>query len=255
MSDTQVKILDYTTLIQLNETLDYTADSLMRVRDGVNQYFDFILDQMQRQVDEIEGLVEEAKQRLEEAEADLSSCESSQEWDEDDHCYRPSCDYEKAEVNSARREYDEWQSKYEKAKGILSDVKSEIDKYHQCPGIITPGGGDFTIEYTSGEHTNSSTKKMDEIIEVVEEYIGAKSNLSGDSKTVAQVHSEALEALEGEKKDNNNEKAAKFRASSEDVRERMARTQPSHATANEIVICSGCHRPLPLCICQRVRER
>ena len=188
MSDTQVKILDYTTLIQLNETLDYTADSLMRIRDGVNQYFDFILDQMQRQVDEIERLMEEAKQRLEEAEADLSSCESSQEWDEEDHCYRPSCDYEKAEVNSARREYDEWQSKYEKAKSILSDVKSEIDKYHQRPGIITPGGGDFTIEYTSGEHTDSSIKKMDEIIEVVEEYINGEDGLVLKSRKTNTKH-------------------------------------------------------------------
>lgn len=255
MSDTEIKILDYKTLIQLNENLDYTADSLLRVIDAVNQYFDFVLDQIRCQVDEIETSMNEAKERLDEAEEDLSSCEASQEYDEEDRCWRPSCDCEKAAVYAARREYEEWQEKYNKAKDILSDVEREIEKYHQRPGIIIPGGGESTLEYLAKEHTDASTKKLDEIIQVVEEYLASRASLAGGNKSVSDVHEEALEALEEEKKSTNSEKAEKFRAAADEVRERMVHDMPTNAPSNEVVICSGCHRPIPLCICQRVRER
>lgn len=255
MADTQVRILDYTTLIQLNETLDYTADSLMRIKDGMNQYLDFVLEQMQLQVDEIEQQMEEAKRRLEEAESDLSSCESSQEWDEEDKCYHPSCDYEKAAVSSARHEYEALRDKYEKAQKIMSDVKYEIDKYHQRPGIITPGGGDFTLEYTSQDHTDAATDKMNEIIEVVEEYLGAKATLSGNIKTASDIHNEAIEQLDNEKKNGDSSKTEKFKEASARIRREQADETPANATANEVVICSGCHRPLAICVCQRIRER
>lgn len=255
MWDTQVKILDYTTLIQLNETLDYAADSLLRIKEGVNQYFDFVLDQMQRQVDELANMMNEAKQRLDDAESDLSSCESSQRWDDDDKCYYPSCDSEKAYVNSARHEYEELRDKYEEAKNILSDVKYEIDRYHQRPGIIIPGGAEFTLEYTAKDHTDSATKKMNEIIETVEEYLGAKSSLNGECKTVSEIHSEAIKALDAEKEGSNDEKAGQFREASKQIREDMARETPANAYANELVICSYCHRPSSLCICQRLREK
>lgn len=255
MSDTEIKILDYRTLIQLNENLDYTADSLLRVIAGVNQYFDFVLDQIQRQVEEIERAMNEAKERLDEAEEALSSCEASQEYDEEDGCYYPSCDFEKADVTAARREYEEWQEKYNKAKSILADVEREIEKYHQRPSFVIPGGGESTLESLAKEHTDASTKKMDEIIEVVEEYLASRANLTGENKSVSDVHEESLEALEEEKKSTNHEKAEKFRAAAEGVRERMVHDMPSNALSNEVVICAGCHRPLPLCICPRIRER
>lgn len=255
MSDTEVKILDYKTLIELNETLDYTADSILHLKEGVNGYLDFILDQMQGQVDELERMMDEAKQRLDEAEEELSSCEASQEYDEEDKCWRPSCNSEKSAVNAARREYDECRDKYERAKDILSDVKREIEKYHQRPTFIEPGGGEYTLEYLAKDHTDAATQKMDKIIEVVEEYLASKASLTGESVSVSAIHDEAVEALNEEKKNPSGEKAEKFRAATEQVREQMAHDMPTNVSSNVVAVCPGCHRPFPLCVCQRLRER
>lgn len=252
MSSSDIRIYDYYSLVQLNESIDYCADSLQKIIRSVNGYLESIVNGMESQLSAIKDEVDSAKERLDNAEDNLAECERNQEWDEEEKEYRPSCSCEQSCLAAARRDYEEVSRKYEDAQRIVSSVKYEIDEYHKPRGVIMPGGAESTLKYLAEEHSASSTKKMDAIIEVIEEYLGARASISGRVLSQQEVRKKAEDIHM-----NNAQKAEEFMMASEKIRKRQKEESSSHniSDADTIVICPGCHRPIPICRCARTRER
>jgi chromosome segregation ATPase len=87
-------------------------------------YFHSVEDKLQQKVDE-------AMAKLEKAQAALTRCESSQRWDEEDGCYKPSCSSEAGQVDKYQREVDKWKAKLEECKAIIRDCESAIGIYRE----------------------------------------------------------------------------------------------------------------------------
>ncbi|MDR0540984.1 MAG: hypothetical protein LBH19_02100 [Dysgonamonadaceae bacterium] len=252
MTDSKVIIKDASSLLRLRDALDFCGDSLLKLLREVDNYLQAILQQFERQRDcfkeqleQAEQALQEAEQALQEAENDYSDCLASQREyeDEDGHTYvSPSCSSERSCVESARRHKDECQAardeckrKLDAAERIVSDCKHEIDEYKFRGGILRPNGAEYTLEYIADGHTEEAIRKMDEIVEVIEEYLGrrlAETN-PNDGLTSTQ--------------------AQKFQAASEKVKAKQKSEAESNkiADANAEGICPNCKQPIANCQCAR----
>lgn len=261
MCSSKAYIRDHQSLIELNNVLDYSADSILKILESVNSYLEGVQEALSKQMAMLEEELQKAKEKLAKAEKALSDCKSSQKWDEEDEVYRPSCSSETSRVQSAREKRDLCQEKYDKAQHIVNECKSEIDKYKQSGGFIIPPGGEKTLEYIAQEHTDKATAKMKEILEVVEEYLkcsmSIKSCYASSAGSIPAKHSDSSGNNE-DKPLSQGEKKEKFANAIQKV---IARQHSENygdrqiADANRVMICPGCKRPLVACICPHTRER
>jgi hypothetical protein len=254
MTDSKVIILDYHTLIQLNDALDYCGDSLLKLLREVDDYLQSCLrafeeqrDMLKERLEIAERELQEAEEALSEAECDYSSClDSQREYkDEDGDTYiSPSCDCERSRVESARQhrdvckeKRDECQRKLDAAECIISDCRHEIEEYKFSGGILRPNGGEVTLEYLAKYHTDEARAKMNKILEIVEKYLGRPLQQTEPNESLPPTQAE------------------QFKKATEKV-QAMQKDESSHiADANVSMLCPGCRRPLPICICARMRER
>jgi len=243
MSDIRIHILDHKSLIRLNDAIDYCGDSFLRLLPKVDNYLKNNIQAFERQRDVLKELLDEAEIALREAETALSDCESSQheEEDEDGHKHiTPSCDWQRGAVNVARKHRDECKKNYDKACEIVSKCKTAYeDEYKHIGGMLTPPGAEKTLEYLAQTHTDEANRIMNDIIADVEAYL--------------EIPHEELSENEGMPYD----KQQKFNEASERIKD-LQKSDSNYnqvANANVETICPGCHRPIPICICPRIRER
>lgn len=236
--DGKVLIHDYKELVHLKDAMDYCGDSFIKILSEVDGYLKSCMRAFEGQRDVLKEQLDRAGEELSAAENALSSCESSQEWDEEDECYHPSCNAEKRHVESARRHRDECQRKYDEACRIVSDCAGQIERYKEPGGFFTPPGGEKTLEYLARQHTKDGIGKMDAILDVVvKEYLG---------RTIQETP--VAESLP-------TDKTEQFKKASEAVKEKQKEESAILADANVSMICPGCKRPYPICVCARNRER
>ena len=236
----RVYIRDYKDLIHLRDVMDYCGDSFLKVLDEVDAYLRSCMQAFERQRDMLKMQLDRAQEEMNMAKQALSSCESSQRWDEEDKCYRPSCRSEKSHVESACRHRDECERKYNEACRIVSDCSYQIDQYKKWGGLLSPPGGEKTLEYLAKGHTTEGVGKMNAILDiVVKRYLGRQ--IEATSETEAPT----------------GEKAQQFKEASGRVKEKQKAESSSNkiAGADVSMICPGCKRPIPICICARNRER
>lgn len=257
----RVNILDDNSLAELQEAQRFASDSIMKVVAHVNEFLDSMIKNMEEQKKVLEEQVEEARERLEQAEEAYSSCLNSQKYDEEDHCYRPSCDCEAARVDSCREEYDDLKERDEKAERVLSDSKGELSKYREPGGIITPPGGEALMKYLAEGHTDKANEKMDKIRECVSKYLSVSCSIR-DAKIQRnaeqeQLYEDGVKDLEEEAEANETQtqidKATAFRNANETLQKKMS--EMGYRDANAIAICPRCKRPVNVCICQHILER
>jgi chromosome segregation ATPase len=257
----RVKILDDHSLEELQEAQCFASDSILKVVAHVSEFLDSMIEAMEEQKKVLEEQVEEARERLEHAEEAYSNCLSSQKYDEEDHCYRPSCDSQAARVDSCREEYDDLKERDEKAEHVLSDSKGELSKYREPGGIITPPGGEALMKYLAKGHTDKANEKMDKIRKCVSNYLSVSCSIR-DAKIQrnaeqAQMYEEGVRELEekaeADEKQAKKDKAEAFRDATTSMQKKMS--EMGYRDANAIAICPGCKRPVNVCICQHIRER
>lgn len=257
----RVNILDDNSLAELQEAQRFASDSIMKVVAHVNEFLDSMIKNMEEQKKMLEEQVKVAKERLDQAEKDYSDCLSSQEYDEEDKCYRPSCDCEAADVDNCREEYDKLKENDEKAERVLSDSKDELSKYHEPGGIITPPGGEALMKYLATEHTDKANEKLDKIKECVSNYLSVSCNIRNAriqrNAEQEQLYEDGVKDLEEEAEANEAQtqidKATAFRNANETLQKKMS--EMGYRNANAIAICPRCKRPVNVCICQHILER
>lgn len=264
--DSKAYIRDHHSLIDLNNTLEYGADSILKILESVNNYLQGVKEALLKQLKGLEEELRIAEEELAEAERAHSSCIASQHWveeyeDEDGNThggyYTPSCDSEASEVERCQKEHDRCQERYDKGKRICDECDNEIAKYKETGGFVIPPGGERTLEYLAKDHTDKSTSKMREILAVVEEYL--RCNMSTKSYNTSSTLTDSnLNDSESDRPLSPTQKKERFTNAVQRVIQRQhAENYGSDkiAEANRAIVCPYCGRPLVACICSNARER
>lgn len=252
MLEQGVYIRDVSSLEELNNVFEYTGESMATIEENVSGYINGVKDVLEHQLDAIREQLERAQQELNEAEADLSACESSQEWDEEDECYRPSCNCEMSAVNAARREVEEWQQKYDKGKDIVDQCQREIDDYNAPGGLLFPPGGHCLIENMCDQQTPNITEQLREHIEGVVDILQSEVGVevaSDDIQTNPHVK-------ESDQARSQRDRFAAFKAAAVSVKQEQAiASELNHIQdANRAMRCPSCGMPLALCTCRNLHR-
>lgn len=254
MTDGKVIILDYHTLIQLNDALDYCGDSLLKILKEVDNYlqsciraFEEQRDILKEQLEIAEQQLQEAERAFQEAENVYSDCIASQReyTDKDGNTHiSPSCASESSQMESARRhkeecyeKREECKRKLEKAESILSECRYEIEMYKFCDILVRPNGGEKTLGYLAKFHTDEAQAKLNKILEIVEKYLGRPLQQTLPNESLSPT------------------KEQQFKKATEKVQAIQKSESSDIADANVSMLCQVCHRPMPICICARMKER
>lgn len=241
MSDNKIHILNDNSLVDLNNTLEYTADSLLKIEEAVDKYMTGVIDTLNQQMEILRKRLAQAQEKLAAAEADLSSCEASQTWDEEDECWHPSCDAEAAAVSAAEEEVRECQQNVDKGEEILSRCQTEYDTYHEPVSFLYPPGGHYLIDYAAHNFTDAATQTMRQLIEAVGRYRQFHFNGSSGQET-ANADNNQPNAQEDEQKRKN---------ALEEIKGNQSYVNPD---ANRVMVCPKCGRPLSMCSCSANRD-
>lgn len=254
-------IRDDNSLVELHNTLEYSADSMLKILESVNGYLQGVLQAMEKQMEMLKKQLEEANERLQCAEDALRSCESSQEYDEESGEYYPSCSAEQGEVQSAREWQKECQEKYDAAQRILDECKYEVGEYKKDGGFIIPPGGEKTLEYLTKTHTDKALEKLRIIMEKENDYQGTPVTLGADVNGSSSVSTRgAAPVAVNVDKDNipltAEEKKERHQKALREVIERQKYNSYRNeiADANRCMVCPKCGRPYVCCICYNVRD-
>ncbi len=265
MCNSKAYIRDHQSLIDLNNTLEYGADSILKILESVNNYLQGVKEALSKQMKVLEEELRVAKEELAEAESAHSSCVASQRWveeseDEDGNTYggyyTPSCDSEASEVERCQKERDRCQERYDEGKRICDECESEIAKYKEIGGFATPPGGEKMLEYLAKEHTDKATSKMREILDVVEEYL--RCNMSTKSYNTSSTFPSDLNGSEPDQSLSPSQKKERFTNAIQKVIQRQQEENYGSkeiADANRVIRCPKCGRPPIACICSNTRER
>lgn len=256
-----VVIRDHRCLEELQEAQRFASDSIMKVVAHVSDFFDSQIRAMEEQKKFLEEQVEEARERLSQAEEDYSSCLNSQTYDEEDHSYHPSCDSEAATVDMYREEYDDLYERDKEAGQVLSNCESELSKYRETGGPLTPPGGETLMKYVAKGHTDKANEKMDKIRECVSEYLSVSCSIRDArirrNAEQQQQYEEGLSQIEEKETKTEQltaeEKASAFREATASMQKKMS--EMGYRSADAVAICPGCKRPVNVCICQHILER
>ncbi len=259
MSDTRVNIRNHESLVELRDCLVQNSQSLLDIISAVSEYLEDFMSSMEEKLQVFEERLREAEEALSEAESDYSSCLASRKYDEESGEYRPSCNSEERRRDRARNYKYKCQEQYDKAKKIIEDCKREIEDY-KFPGSATQSpGGEATIDKLSTEHTKNATEKLQEIIDVVDEYQALdmsnkkNPNSKADQFRLGQQRLEAKMRKE-DKPLSNEEKIDRFKAATERIREEQDIRHGNLAEADVTVRCRKCHLPISMCRCPKKME-
>lgn len=257
MSEPSAYIRDHQSLIDLNNTLEYTADSVLKILEQVDSYLRGVKSTLESQMKVLEDELRTAEEELSEAERALSDCEASQKWDEEEEEYRPSCNWQAGRVRVARENRDKCQERVNEAQAVVRDCEYEIEQYKYPGGIfhMPPPGGEKTLEELAKDHTDRATAKMREILEVVEEYLRFNMSLRPDSPCLPDSGDAPLETSRQQLTPE--QKKVRFQNAVQKIIDRQDGENfgtRQLADANRVMRCSQCGRPPVACICSNKRE-
>lgn len=245
-----VFVRDPASLVDLNNTIEYSADSLLKIEESVDRYLDGVKEVLEKQRDIIKEKLDEAEVALSEAEADLSSCEASQTQDEDGN-YTPSCDSERSAVENARKEVEIWKKNYDAACRIISEMDYEIDNYRRSGGPLYPSGGKYFIRYLAEDHTDKATESLRGCIEIITDYQESRAT---DGEFPVEVTIENPNKTEDDKPLTEDEKKVRFGEFANEIVKKQAENSGEIAGANRVMKCPDCGRPKALCVCGSIRK-
>lgn len=258
------KILDYTALVRLRESMKDFSENIVIPLDNIEQDLQDILQMMKDKLEVLQQEVERARERLDRAEAARYRCESSQRYDEDDHCYHPSCDLERAAERMARAKYEDAKRRYEAAERIYKEVDYEVTQYLKPFGIIQIGGAADYLRKCRTE-LNDADSKMGSILAIVEEILGSKMSPDGSDVSPSVINSKLTQEAK-DKKDKFIDGTKEVSVLIDEQEEAdvygvdINNDEKRQSAINEFNSnkCPYCGRPQKICRCgrgQRERER
>lgn len=273
MSDSStIFIAETQTLEDLMMRLEYGADTMLSVRDAINNYLNGVVAVMQSMEQRAASLLETARVSMQEAEANLATAERVLEecqmdddddvyYDDDGDYYDVDCyddddgGYEEAEeaVNAAReavaaaqQEVERREQNWIRAGHIVTECK---DARMAWQVSINPGceSGDVYLKNLGEKTLNNAKQRMMRIQEVVEKILSVQFSENDTVESFSPAGGEPL-----------SERAeARLREKSmDDIKEKQVSDARYYdqADATHIVKCPKCGRPPLGCICHLVHK-
>lgn len=250
MGNSQAYIRDIGSLHHMSDTMDYCADSLLKLIAAVDAYFNNVINSLKDALGIVKAKLDEAKERLEEAESALESCEASQYYDEEEGEYVPSCNYEAAQVSRCREEVTKWQEKYDQGKQIVDDTQKAVDDYHHRPSGLTSPGGECLIHSLATDTCQKGMEKMGCIINKLEDFVNFQI-LEPGSEIDPKFHNE--HRSDDDMPLDDYDKERRLKDAFHEVRKEQSSDSSYYnvADANGIMVCKDCGRPFALCVCKK----
>jgi len=254
----RAKILDYTALVNLKDSLKRFSECFQEPLNAIESELHDILQMMKEKLDVLYEEKERAKERLERAERARYRCESSQKWNEEDQCYHPSCDLERAAERMARAKYDEACKRYEAAEKIYKEVDYEVSLYLKPFGVIQVGGAADYLQSQENYLLTGADDKMEKILDIVEQILGSRMSPEGVDLSQSDVREKLIQEAQ--------DKKGKFTIANREVSARIDQEEKDDVYDVDIndddsrkkVInefnsnkCPRCGRPKKICICGR----
>lgn len=282
MSDSRACVLDHNSLVELNNAIEYAADSVLKVRDAVDGYLCGVIEVMEHQLEYVAERFEEAKQQLAAAKERLAAAERALQSAQES--MRSSMDgaddasstiagmahgaasaavvagasamvaAAKADCARAQHNYDKWEKNYETAKKIVSQCKGYksdwehddivvIERFDSRYGGGSHGGGRH-LGLLGNQYTDEATKKLRKILEVIDKYLNTfiSPNVRRNSEDV-----KVLDKYDKKKIIENSE----FKVRQEQIDEL---NRHNAVAANRVAKCDRCGRPLSICVCGNTRK-
>ena len=256
-----VSIGDGAYLDQLISAQIQTSDSIKDLLEQVNRDFDALMKNMEEQKNCLEKKMQEAERRYQQAEAAHSRCLASQRYDEEDKCYRPSCDAEAANAERYRKEYEDLNRRYQQAEQILNDCNNKLNEFRSSAA---------DVKNMLDERTGSASDKMNMIKDKLSEYDSSSVSLgsllhSNNNSNKQEASAKVQNASGQDSNKTEEERQAKIKAVNEarqNLENQMKRQdlmqKLKNATddlkkkdAENIPRCPQCHRPKYLCTCPK----
>lgn len=270
MSDSSIiYIADTQTLDDLMMRLEYGADTMLSVRDAINNYLNGVVAVMQSMEQRAASLLETARVSMQEAEANLATAErvleECQMDDDDDYYYGDddddgyydddddSCEEAEEAVNAAReavaaaqQEVERREKNWIRAGHIVTECK---DARMAWLVSVNPGceSGDAYLKNLGEKTLNDAKQRMLRIQEVVEKILSVQFSENKPVESFSPVSESPL-----------SERAeSRLREQSiDDIREKQVSGARYYgqADATHIVKCPKCGRPPLGCICHLVHK-
>lgn len=255
--DSHANIRNSDDLRVLGHQIEMCGDSLLKLMQSLDSYIAGVQDAFKSQREIVERELEEAEEYLYNAEISADRCHASQKWDDEDDCWRPSCNYEDARVEAARRQVDAIREKLSRIDDIIRDVAYEKDCFYNVPCIIESPGAGYRLKWLGGVHSDDAIKALSPIIADVVEYENCDMSIGGDKVTAFREGEENVRKMAADiyPDDDPESKSDRFRRAIEKIKSDQVRELGEGNLADVVVRCLKCGRPINNCICQRLRER
>lgn len=144
--------------------LQRCASSIASLRGAVRGHINECLSSAKHIVAQLRSIEQQAEANYDQCARSYDSCCRSQHWDEDDHCYRPSCSGEKREMRRARDEYHAAREARERAQRCLEEMEREVGYYTQ------PNGGEGMMNSITDDYVPKATDRLMALDDKVSRY-------------------------------------------------------------------------------------
>lgn len=271
MSNSKIYILDHKLLGELNNALEYAADSVLKVQRAVISYLSGVIEVMEHELEVVAHKYEEAKERLEAAQRRLANVQAALEsarlnasgcMDGADGFVSTAACAAYGAVNATaagaagtlvaaatadcervQRNCDKWRERHEKAKDIASQCKTYKSDWEYRDAFSF--GGDYHLEILGKEHTDEATKKLRKILGVVEKYLDFPISL----------HTSKIKT-DGNVLDKDDKRTIIRNSENRVINEQIKEMNRHNSVgANRVAKCGQCGRPLSICICRNIRNK
>lgn len=180
MSGRHAEIRNSDDLRSLGHQIEMCGDSLLKLMQSLDSYIDGVQDAFKSQREIVERELEAAEELLDNAEISADRCHASQKWDDEDDCWRPSCNYEDACVERARQKVEVIRKKLSQIDDIIRDVTYEKECFYNVPCIIESPGAGYRLKWLGGTHSDEAIKALSPVIADVVEYENCDMSIGGD---------------------------------------------------------------------------
>lgn len=160
-------------LQELESAFNSCASSLASLRGSINNYINQTIGQAQDIVAQYCQQEVEAARIFKAADAAYTACLSRRTWDDEDKCYRLSCNCEKRDKNRAEDAYRKASDLRKTAEQLLEDMKYEVSHFNS-----SPAGSGHIIDSLVDSETPKATERLQKFIELVSRHTSMSVGIS-----------------------------------------------------------------------------
>lgn len=217
-----IHIADEKYLYQLSSAQTHAYESIMNLCGRIEQDCNKLMKGMEEKKKLLEDRLKVAERNYRNAEAAYGRCCASQKWDDEDKCYRPSCDCEAAAKARYQKEYVDLMQRAQKADRVIEECERKLDEY--CSFAEN-------VKNTLSEKQLKSEERMSAIIDKVSDYNSSSVSIDSGASCESGVNNDKnKETIDKNKEAINKEKIKKYKDATEKIKKLLSSTDGDGGT-------------------------